>query len=184
MAWHTIAAIVLAVSLTAACTAEDPEEVNSALDDLIVAAEPTALVFDSTESLNLAGVTTKPSKIAAGECFNEYLFRDQSDFVQQVTTIVGCDGPHDREAYFAREYPAGEDDSYPLDEQLDRWAKGVCLDEFEGFVGLEYVLSALELGAIVPTFESWTDDDDRNVICYVYPDQGGRLLASVGNSGI
>lgn len=167
-----------------ACTSSPDAPVTSPIDDLIVEAVPTALVFDSTDSLQLAGVSTNPARIEFGQCFNEYLFRDQADFVQQVTTVVGCDGPHDREAYFTREYPGGEHASFPLDDELERWADRVCLDEFESFVGLEYVLSALEIGAIVPTFEGWTDDADRNVICYVFPDQGGRLLASVAGSGI
>jgi len=177
----TLAGVVL---LAAACSdAAGPEE-TSAIDELIVQADPTALVFDASDPPNLAGVSTNPALIESGQCFNEYLFRDQADFVQQVTSVVGCDGPHDREAYFAVEYPASEIDAYPLDEELERWAESVCLDEFEAFVGLEYVLSALEIGTIVPTFEAWTDDDDRNVICYLFPDQGGRLLASVADSGI
>lgn len=177
---------LLMCAFVAACAAsDDPEDTTPTIDDLIVEAEDDASrVFDSSDSSNLAGVSTNPSDIEAGQCFNEYLFRDQSDFLQQVTTVVGCEGPHDREAYFVREYPSGESDAYPLDDELERWAESMCLDEFETFIGLEYVLSALELGVIVPTFERWTDDADRNVICYVYPDAGGRLLASVKDTGI
>ena len=97
---------------------------------------------------------------------------------------MSCNGPHDREAYFRTEFPGGENARYPIDDELERWADTTCLDEFEGFVGLDYVLSALEIGAVVPTFEAWTDEGDRAVICYVFPDQGGRLLDSVRNSGI
>ena len=52
-------------------------------------------------------------------------------------------------------------------------------------MGLEYVLSKLEIGVIVPSFETWTDDADRNVICFVFPDEDDRRLrTSVANSGI
>jgi len=57
------------------------------------------------------------------------------------------------------------------------------LEEFEDFVGREYVLSVLEIGAIVPSFDSWTEEDDRKIICFVFPDEAGRRLkSSVGGS--
>jgi hypothetical protein len=180
-----IGGALLALALvTASCSSGSDGADTSKRDALIVEAEPTAETFDPSDPAQLAGTSTDPSKIDVGECFNEYVFRDQADFLQQVTTIVGCDGPHDREAYFTAEYPAGEAESYPLDDTLRRWAESACLDEFEDFVGLEYVLSELEIGAIVPTFEGWTDNADRTVICYVYPDQGGRLRGPVARSGI
>ena len=176
--------MLAAAVLVAACSGGDGDDDADTVDQLIDSVEPTAIVFDPNDPPQLAGTSTNPSLIEAGECFNEYLFRDRSDFVQQVTTIVGCEGPHDREAYFRTEFPGGETASYPLGDDLERWADTTCLDEFEDFVGLEYVLSRLEIGAIVPTFEGWTDDGDRAVICYVFPDEGGRLLASVRGSGI
>lgn len=151
--------------------------------DLIVEAEPTPEAFDASDPEQLAGISTDPGNIRPGDCFNEYLYRDRADFLQQVTTLVGCDGPHDREAYFETEYPADEDAPLPPEDNLRRWAEAACLEEFEDFVGREYVLSVLEIGAIVPSFESWTDEDDRRVICFVFPDQdGSRLKSSVGGS--
>jgi len=158
---------------------EEPEQT------FIVDAEPTPETFDASDPDQLAGVSTSPSKIEAGDCFNEYVYRDRSDFLQQITTLVGCNGPHDREAYFLTQYPADDDDPAPAEDTLRRWADSACLDEFESFIGLEYVLSQLEIGSIVPTFETWTDEGDRNVICYVYPDEEGRRLReSVANSGL
>lgn len=176
--------LVLVLFVVACGGGSDEGADESALDGLIEDAQPTAIVFDPNDPPQLAGTSTNPSKLEAGDCFNEYLFRDASDFVQQVTTIVNCDGPHDREAYHSTEFPAGEAASYPLDDELERWADTMCLDEFEDFIGLDYVLSALEIGAIVPTFEDWNTDQERAVICYVFPDQGGRLLDSVRGTGI
>lgn len=170
--------------LASACTGAGSDAAADT-DPIIVDAEPTPETFDPTDPETLSGVSTSPSRIRAGECFNEYIYQDSTDFLQQITTIVGCDGPHDREAYFVAEYPAGEDDPLPADDTLKRWADVACLEEFEAFVGLEYVLSRLEIGAIVPTFETWTDEGDRNVICYVYPDEAGRRLrSSAAGSGI
>lgn len=152
---------------------------------IIVEAEPTPETFDPTDSDQLAGVSTSPSAIEAGECFNEYVYPDSTDVVQQITTVVGCDGPHDREAYFRIEYPADDGDPAPPEDTLQRWGEAQCLEEFKSFVGREYVLSLLEIGVIIPTFETWTDENDRGVICYVYPDQADRRLkSSVRNSGL
>ena len=171
--------------LAAGCTSGDGAEQNEAVDRLIVEAEPTTSAFDPSDTDQLAGTSTSPDKIQDGDCFNEYVFSDRSGFLQQITTLVSCDGPHDREAYFATTYPGDDDASYPLEDTLRRWAAAACLDEFEDFVGLEYVLSELEIGAVIPTFDSWTERDDRNVICYVYPDESGfRLRDSVERSGI
>lgn len=170
---------VLALSLAVAgCSSSDGDPSETSADDVIIVAEPTPEAFDASDSTKLAGISTSPSQIQAGECFNEYLYSDRSDFLQQVTTIVGCDGPHDREAYFRTEYPADDGDPAPADETLRRWADKVCLEQFKDFVGLEYVLSKLEIGTIVPSFESWTDQNDRNVICYVFPDEADRRLKS------
>lgn len=176
-----LAAIAAVLVVAAACSSG--EEPVDALVDLIDSTEPTPIVFDPSDPPTLAGVSTDPSLIDSGDCFNEYIFRDATEFLQQVTTIVSCGGPHDREAYFRTEFPAGAEAGFPLDDELERWADNACLDEFEDFVGLEYVLSTLEIGAIVPTFESW-GEGDRAVICYVFPDEGGRLLAPMRNSEI
>ncbi len=172
------------ILIAAACSGSDGDDTTDG-SIIIVEAEPTPDTFDASDPDLLSGVATNPSLIEEGDCFNEYVYRDQADFLQQITTLVGCDGPHDREAYFRTEYPGDEDDPAPPEETLRRWAESECLDEFEAFVGLEYVLSKLEIGAIVPTFESWTDAGDRSVICYVFPDEANqRLRTSVANSGL
>lgn len=180
------AAVLVAFALLAgACSGSD--DVNSEGNDaagFIEAVTPTASVFDPSDPDQISGLSVNPSELEGGDCFNEYLYRDGSDFLQQVTSVVSCNGPHDREAYFRTEHPGGESANYPVDDELSRWADVTCLEEFEAFVGLDYVLSELEIGAVVPTFESWTNDGDRAVICYVFPDEGGRLLDSVRNSGI
>lgn len=179
------AVAVCVAALTAACTGGDTSDEDATDETFIVEAEPTSETFDASDPEQLAGVSTRPSEIEAGDCFNEYIYKDQTDFLQQITTIVGCNGPHDREAYFTTEYPGDEDDPLPPEDTLVRWAETACLDEFEDFIGLEYVLSALEIGVIVPSFETWTNEGDRKVICFVFPDESGqRLRVSVRNSGL
>lgn len=179
MSWHVVLrSLIVACLLIAAGCAAGSDENTVDENDIIVEAEPTPETFDASDPEQLAGVSTSPNSIEAGDCFNEYVYRDRTDFLQQITTIVGCNGPHDREAYFRTDYPADEGEPAPPDETLRRWGVAQCLDQFESFVGLEYVLSLLEIGVIVPTFESWTDNNDRGIICYVYPDEPGRRLKS------
>ena len=181
--WLVVTLIGIAL-IAAACSSDDAAETINT-ETFIVEAEPTPETFDASDPEQLAGVSVSPSDIDAGDCFNEYVYRDQSEFLQQITTVVGCEGPHDREAYFRTQYPAGEEDPAPSEEVLRRWADSACLEEFEPFIGLEYVLSQLEIGAIVPSFETWTDEGDRNVVCFVFPDEAGqRLRSSVQNSGL
>ena len=178
-------ALTALVLVVGACSGASEDDQSTTGEGIIVVAEPTPETFDASDPDQLAGVSVSPSAIDQGDCFNEYLYRDQADFLQQVTTIVGCDGPHDREAYFLTEFPADDDAPIPSEEALRRWADSACLEEFERFVGLEYVLSQLEIGSIVPSFETWTDEGDRNVICFVFPDEPGRRLrTSVRNSGL
>ena len=102
MRWFMVA-FALAL-LIPACSSGD-EEVVDADAGIIVDAEPTPDTFDASDPEQLAGVSTSPSKIESGDCFNEYIYRDRADFLQQITTLVGCDGPHDREAYLVEQYP-------------------------------------------------------------------------------
>ena len=176
--------LLVSAVLLAGCSSGS-DETSVIVGDIIVEAEPTPEAFDASDPEQLAGVSVRPSEIEAGDCFNEYVYRDRTDFLQQITTIVGCDGPHDREAYFQTDYPADDGDPAPPDDTLRRWGEAQCLEEFKSFVGLEYVLSALEIGVIVPSFETWTDENDRGVTCYLFPDEAGRRLkSSVRNSGL
>lgn len=173
--------VVVVALLLGACSGGENTEDGSGL---IIKAEPTTYVFDHRTSENLAGRSTDPLKIQVGDCFNEYLYRDRTDFLQQITTVVDCDTPHDREAYAKTSYPAAEDTKYPTEDELSRWADDYCLDHFEDFIGMEYVLSLLDIGTLTPSFEDWTLDGNRTIICYVFPDEGGRLTESVANSEI
>lgn len=174
--------IVTALVATGCSSDETAEEVDTTTD-LIDEADPTP-VFDHTETPRLAGVSTEARAIEPGDCFNHYVYRDAAEFLQQVTAVIDCDVPHHREAYYKTDYPSPKGEPYPREEILKQWAIERCLDKFEDFVGKEYVLSLLELGVTVPEFTHWVEEDDRSVICFVFPDKGGRLTASVKGSGI
>lgn len=175
-------ALALAVVISA-CSGGSDDADNVSTSGLIDDVTPTPIIFDPDDPVLFSGTSVKATELDEGDCFNFYVWRDASEFVQQATTTVSCSTPHDREAYFRTEFPGGENARYPIDDELEQWADVTCLEEFESYIGLDYVLSVLEIGAVVPTFEEW-GDGERAVICYVFPDQGGRLLDSVRNSRI
>lgn len=174
--------VLVTVFLGSACTSE-PEEETQQTVDIIDETDPTP-VFDHTETPRMSGVSIEAHKIKPGDCFNHYIYRDANEFLQQVTSVIDCNEPHHREAYYQTDYPSPKGEPYPREEILKEWAVERCLDEFEDFVGNEYVLSLLELGVTVPEFANWVEDNDRKIICFVYPDKGGRLMASAKGSGI
>lgn len=174
-------AMVLALVLSA-CSKEEVAEDETG-PEIIDQSEPTP-IFDHNATSLLSGISIDPLELEPGDCFNHYVYRDAADFLQQVTSIINCDEPHHREVYYKTAYPSPVGEPYPREEILKQWAEQRCLDEFEDFVGIEYVLSLLDLGVSIPTFSNWTDNDDRTVICFVFPDKGGRLTASAEGSGI
>jgi hypothetical protein len=59
-----------------------------------------------------------------------------------------------------------------------------CLKRFKGFVGRSYEESALDLFAIYPTQESWSQLNDREVICAIYRVDYKKLTGSTKGSAI
>lgn len=133
---------------------------------------------------DLEGTIVDPAKLNVGDCFNEYRYRDRADVLQQLTTTVECNRPHDKELYHAADHPAAEGAPFLRDEISD-FANDECLDAFEDFVGEEYVLSQLEIGFLQPAYEDWISEDfDRQVTCYVFPyEEDRRLQGSMADIG-
>jgi len=100
-------------------------------------------------------------ELEVGDCFNEAV--EESLTVQSVM-VVPCEEEHDFEVYYAFDL---EDGAYPGVAGIeDLWIAG-CLDRFEGFVGLPFDESVLDISAIFPTEETWNGLDDREVVCSV-----------------
>jgi hypothetical protein len=59
-----------------------------------------------------------------------------------------------------------------------------CLDRFAGFVGVDYESSTLDITALYPSSQSWSIQDDREVICAVFEMNGEKLTGSAKDSSI
>jgi hypothetical protein len=99
-------------------------------------------------------------------------------------TKVPCTAPHQQEAYANVTYlpPAGVDPSvYPGNQALETFAKGACASAFAGYVGTAYPDSSLFYTYLLPSARSWSQSEDRSVLCFITT-TGATLTASVKGS--
>jgi len=112
-----------------------------------------------------------------GDCFD-----NSSGIGDEVTDLPGvpCAQPHDYETYAVFDVTL---DSYPSEESMSELAYESCLDRFDGFVGLDYDSSVLDIVTLYPTTESW-QDNDREVVCALYDINEEKLVGSTKGRAI
>ncbi len=108
----------------------------------------------------------------AGDCFDQVQPGDGS--VQSVSS-VDCDQPHDHEVYATYDL---DDGAWPGSDEVRAEAEDGCRTRFEVYVGTAYADSDLQAAAFWPTEESWQEQDDREVVCFL-SDPDGRLTGSM-----
>ncbi|GAB2489635.1 septum formation family protein [Nocardiopsis aegyptia] len=101
-----------------------------------------------------------------GDCLNEVA--EQDNIVD--VPMVDCEDPHDYEVYVNDDLD--EDGEYPGDQEVSDLTAELCHDEFEGFVGTEYLESELEFTSFFPTPTGWDLYDNREYLCLVYDPAG------------
>ena len=124
-----------------------------------IAPKEQAVRDDKTSEVTEAG-QADVFTVSVGDCFNDVSEQEISE-----VPAVPCDQPHDYEAYHAFDI-AG--DEFPGDEAVTSQADDGCSAAFTDFNGLSYDESTLYLGYLQPTEESWTGQNDHEVVCYIY----------------
>jgi len=114
--------------------------------------------------------------LEVGQCFDD---PNSFDEVSDVP-IVECVEPHDNEIYEVFDLPDGD---YPGIDSVEETSQQACLASFEVFVGSDYATSALDIGYLYPTSETWRSGD-REVVCMVYDLSGSKLTSTVRGSGL
>jgi hypothetical protein len=76
---------------------------------------------------------------------------------------VPCSEPHTEEVFATVNLPEGD---FPGMDAIAQQGEELCFAEFEGFVGLPYEVSVLEMGLYPPEEENWLAGD-RMVVCVV-----------------
>lgn len=146
-------------------TAEEPESDPS--DGSDGTDEPDQL--GPIDPLDIPGEIISEYSLVEGDCFNR-LEGLQSGRRLAITARVGCDQAHWAEVYHTFELDAPYPAVYPGDEAVRGFALRVCYEQFEGFVGETYELSAFEIGVFTPTRTNFEHEEARyrGVHCWLY----------------
>jgi hypothetical protein len=130
--------------------------------------------------LLLASCSGNVFDLAVGDCF------DDGDIavggVEEVGQVpmVECTEPHDNEVYAVLTV---DGDRFPGDVAIQGQANDMCLDAFEGFVGLDYQTSVLDFGWLIPTADTW-EAGDRVIACFIYRMDFEKVTGTLEGTGI
>jgi len=131
-------------------------------------------------SLILTGCSgdQRVTSLKVGDCFNHTTELLTSGEVTRGPS-VSCTQSHDNEVFHLARYSGPSYD----ENRIDDFSAGVCYSAFEPYVGRSYETSALEIGWLMPTADSWSQGD-REVICILFDMNLQRLLRSARGSGM
>ncbi len=99
---------------------------------------------------------------AVGECLN---FEENPAPVVESLPVVPCNEPHTQEIFFLPEVT--DQPVYPGLDTLEEIAQVRCLGAFEDYVGTSPFESDLFVSWLVPTLNTWENDNDRQIICVI-----------------
>ena len=99
-----------------------------------------------------------------------------------ATTLetTSCTREHDAEVFHIDSMPDGD---FPGADALNRQAESVCIAAFDAYVGSDYLTSTLDATWMIPTKESWAQND-RAIVCLARPLDHSKLTSSVKESGL
>lgn len=112
--------------------------------------------------------------LESGTCFNDEVLDEVSD-----VPVVDCAEPHDNEVYLLIDYT--ESDTFPGVSEIQDWTAERCYEAFEPFVGLAYEASALDIGYLYPSADSW-DGGDRESVCFVWEVDRSQMTGSAAGT--
>jgi hypothetical protein len=100
--------------------------------------------------------------LSEGDCWNNV--PDEGEETETVDAVP-CTEPHESEVFAVFNVDLGEE--WPGLDAVTAEAESQCVQRFEGFVGLTYDQSVLNLFYFNPIEESWNELNDREVVCVV-----------------
>jgi len=133
------------------------------------------------------GAPLNPYDLRVGQCFNEGSWYDEElERRIDLTAMVGCDKPHQKEMYHEAEFPAPNGAPFPGETKMTEWSTQVCYEAFPAFVDTEYELSQFEIGFLQPTQATFEHEVGRHrrVTCYLYDPAVDVISGSARGSGL
>jgi hypothetical protein len=117
-------------------------------------------------------------ELGTGDCFDDTVETLSGQNATEVP-LVDCELPHDNEIFFTYEMT---DAVFPGTDAASESAGIRCVEEFETFVGRDFLESELDLFPITPTARSW-GEGDRLVLCVLYALDLSKLEGTMEGSG-
>ena len=121
------------------------------------------------DPLDIPGEIISEYSLVGGDCFNRFEGL-QAGRRLAITARTGCDEPHWGEVYHTFELDAPHPAVYPGDDAVRGFARRVCYEQFEAFVGEVYELSVYEIGVFTPNRTNFEHEVARyrGVHCWLY----------------
>ncbi|GAB3543302.1 hypothetical protein GCM10027403_37280 [Arthrobacter tecti] len=152
------AALALSTAVLSGCTASTNDDDG--------AAPP------STPAPSQAAVSE--NELEAGQCMT-----DSGTAAEPNIEVLPCTEEHAFEVFATTELPEGD---YPGLGEADALAQEFCRSEFDGFIGVEYDASELDLQYFYPVEEEWATEGGRSVICLVGQPAGASTTGTLKGS--
>ncbi len=113
-----------------------------------------------------------------GQCI--LLPEDKSATTATTLEKTSCTREHDAEVFAVA---SALDGDFPGAEALNRQAETDCISAFDAYVGSDYLTSTLDATWMIPTKDSWAQND-RSIVCLARPLDHSKLTQSVKESGL
>ena len=133
----------------------------------VLAAAPLAACSDSSVM-----------HMRVGQCI--LLPEDKSATTATTLEKTSCTREHDAEVFAVASAPDGD---FPGAEALNRQAETDCISAFDAYVGSDYLISTLDATWMIPTKDSWAQND-RSIVCLAFAMNHSKLKQSVKDSGL
>ncbi|USY18112.1 septum formation family protein [Nocardiopsis exhalans] len=100
--------------------------------------------------------------VRTGDCFDQDAPASVS---ASEVEVVDCSEPHEFEVFHVEELPKGD---FPGEAAVSAAAVEACEGEnFESFVGVEYLSSEIYSWSLVPQASDWEESGYREIVCYL-----------------
>jgi len=121
-----------------------------------------AFFFLSSDDTGDLGVT----RMSVGDCWNDPDIGLETSELSDVPQVP-CNEPHANEVFAIVDLPGGASAPYP--GEFGAYFDGflMCLDRFDGFVGVPFGESPLDIYTLYPIATGWAAGD-REVVCSLY----------------
>ncbi len=157
-----------------------------ALDTILATfvADETALMAagSAVGGTTAATGTATFSALQPGQCFDDTSLPAEATTLDINVDLVDCAQAHDNEVYLRYVYPAGTGAPYPGEDAMATELETACSGAFAGYVGAEYLDSALEVFYMFAPAEDW-QMGNRVGLCMLYDMNYQKLYGSAYQSG-